>query len=88
MNLLIWLLIGGLIGWAASILMGTDDQQGIILNVVIGIAGAFLGGVFLSGLFGTSTINEGNFSAGAVLVSLLGAITLIAILKLVRGVLR
>jgi uncharacterized membrane protein YeaQ/YmgE (transglycosylase-associated protein family) len=88
MNILIWLLVGGLIGWVASMLMGTDDRQGILLNVVIGIVGAFLGGAFLSGYFGTSTINEGNFSVGAVLVSLLGAIILLAILKLVRGVVR
>jgi uncharacterized membrane protein YeaQ/YmgE (transglycosylase-associated protein family) len=88
MNILIWLLVGGLIGWVASMLMGTDDRQGIILNVVIGIVGAFLGGAFLSRYFGTSTINEGNFSVGGVLVSLLGAIILLAILKLVRGVVR
>lgn len=84
MNILIWLLVGGLIGWVASMLMGTDNRQGILLNVVIGIVGAFLGGALLSGFFGTSTINQGNFSVAAVLVSLLGAIVLLAILKLVR----
>jgi uncharacterized membrane protein YeaQ/YmgE (transglycosylase-associated protein family) len=88
MNIVIWLLVGGLIGWVASILMGTDGRQGLILNVVVGIVGAFLGGAFLSGYFGTSTINEGNLSMGSVLVSLLGAIILLAILKLVRGVAR
>jgi uncharacterized membrane protein YeaQ/YmgE (transglycosylase-associated protein family) len=86
MNLLIWLLIGGLIGWVASMFMGTNERQGIILNVVVGIVGAFLGGWLLSGLFGSSTINQGNFSLSGMLVSLLGAIILLAIVRLVRGV--
>lgn len=84
MNIIIWLAVGGLIGWAASILMGTDNQQGLVLNVVVGILGAFLGGWLLSGLGGASTINQGNFSVTSVLVSLVGAIVLIALLKLVR----
>jgi uncharacterized membrane protein YeaQ/YmgE (transglycosylase-associated protein family) len=86
MNLLIWLLIGGLIGWVASMFMGTNDRQGIILNIVVGIVGAFLGGWLLSGVFGSSTINQGNFSLSGLLVSLLGAIILLAIVRLVRGV--
>lgn len=85
MNIIIWLVIGGLIGWVASVVMGTDGRQGIILNVVVGIVGAFLGGWFLSGLFGTSTINQGNFSVAGLLVSFLGAIILLALAKLVRG---
>ena len=52
MNLIIFLIVGGIIGWLASILMRTDAQQGIILNVVVGIVGALLGGWFLSPLFG------------------------------------
>jgi uncharacterized membrane protein YeaQ/YmgE (transglycosylase-associated protein family) len=86
MNLLIWLLIGGLIGWVASMFMGTNDRQGIILNIVVGIVGAFLGGWLLSGVFGSSTINQGNFSLSGLLVSLLGAIILLAIVRLFRGV--
>ena len=84
MNLIIWLLIGGLIGWAASVLMGTNGRQGILLNVVVGIVGAFLGGLLLSGFFGTSTINEGNFSITSLIVSLVGAVALLAIVNLVR----
>ena len=86
MNLLIWLLISGLIGWVASMFMGTNDRQGIILNIVVGIVGAFLGGWLLSGLLGFSTINQGNFSLSGLLVSLLGAIILLAIVRLIRGV--
>ncbi|HEX9876301.1 MAG TPA: GlsB/YeaQ/YmgE family stress response membrane protein [Gammaproteobacteria bacterium] len=85
MNTIVWLVVGGLIGWVASMVMGTNDRQGIILNVVVGIIGAFLGGWLLSGLFGTSTINEGNFSVGGLFVSFLGAVILIALVKLVRG---
>jgi len=84
MNLFIWLLVGGLIGWAASIFMGTNDRQGIVLNVVVGIVGAILGGWLLSGLFGSTTINQGNFSLSGLLVSLLGAVILLALVKLVR----
>jgi uncharacterized membrane protein YeaQ/YmgE (transglycosylase-associated protein family) len=85
MDILIWLVVGGLIGWVASMLMGTDGRQGIILNVVVGIVGAALGGFIFGGTFGTSTINDGNLSLSGILVSLVGAVVLIAALKLIRG---
>ena len=84
MNIIIWLIVGGLIGWVASRIMRTDARQGIFLNVVIGIVGAVLGGWLLSPLFGVSTINQGDFSLPGLLVSLLGAIILLAIVNLVR----
>jgi len=62
MNFIIWLVVGGLIGWLASLLMKTDSQQGVMLNVVVGIVGAMLGGWFISPLVGVSTINQDNFS--------------------------
>ncbi len=52
MNILIWLIIGGVVGWLASLIMRTDGQQGIFLNIVVGIIGAFVGGLLLSPLFG------------------------------------
>lgn len=85
MNIIIWLVIGGLVGWVASKVMNTDGQQGIILNVVVGIVGALLGGWLLSPLVGASTINQGNFSVAGLLVSLGGAIALLAIVRLVSG---
>jgi uncharacterized membrane protein YeaQ/YmgE (transglycosylase-associated protein family) len=85
MNIIIWLVIGGLVGWVASKVMNTDAQQGIILNVVVGIVGALLGGWLLSPLVGASTINQGNFSVAGLLVSLGGAIALLAIVRLVSG---
>jgi uncharacterized membrane protein YeaQ/YmgE (transglycosylase-associated protein family) len=82
MNFIIWIIVGGLIGWVASMVMGTNRQQGIILNVVVGIVGAFLAGVLLTPYFGISTINQDNFSLPALLVSLLGAIILLAVVSL------
>ena len=84
MNLIIWLVVGGLIGWVASMLMRTDGQQGIILNVVVGVVGALLGGWLLAPMFGAGTINQNDFSAASLGVSLLGAIILLAIVNLVR----
>jgi uncharacterized membrane protein YeaQ/YmgE (transglycosylase-associated protein family) len=84
MNFIIWLVVGGLIGWVASLIMRTDGQQGVILNVVVGIVGALLGGWFLAPMFGTGTINQNDFSIAGLGVSLLGAIILLAIVNLVR----
>lgn len=84
MNIIIWLIIGGVLGWLASIVMKTDGQQGLFLNVVVGIVGALLGGWVLSPLFGVGTINQDNFSVAGLLVSFLGAIILLAIVNLLR----
>jgi uncharacterized membrane protein YeaQ/YmgE (transglycosylase-associated protein family) len=84
MNLLIWLVVGGVIGWIASMIMRTDAQQGVLLNVVVGIIGAMLGGWLISPLIGVGTINQNNFSIGALVVSLVGAVILLAIVNLFR----
>ena len=84
MNFIVWLLVGGIIGWIASKLMNTDAQQGVILNIVVGIVGAFLGGMLISPLVGVPTINQNAFSIGAMLVSLVGAVILLAIVNLFR----
>jgi uncharacterized membrane protein YeaQ/YmgE (transglycosylase-associated protein family) len=84
MNFIIWLIVGGIIGWIASMIMHTNAQQGIVLNVVVGIIGALLAGWLITPLIGGSTINQGNFSLGGLLISLLGAIVLLAIVNLFR----
>ena len=84
MNIVVWLVIGGLIGWIASVVMRTDGQQGMLLNVVVGVIGAILGGWLLSPLVGVSTINQSNFSVPGLLVSLGGAVILLAIVNLLR----
>ena len=85
-NFIIWIIVGALIGWAASIIMQTNNRQGLIADIIVGILGAFVGGYFLSPLFHVSTINEGNFSIPALLVSLGGGVILLAISKLFRNV--
>lgn len=82
-NFIVWIIIGGIIGWIASMIMRTDAQQGLLLNIVVGIVGAFLAGWLLSPLFGIPSINE-SFSIAAMLISLLGAVILLAIINLVR----
>ncbi|MDB5772636.1 MAG: hypothetical protein V7606_923 [Burkholderiales bacterium] len=84
MNFIIWIVVGGIIGWLASKVMNTDAQQGIILNVVVGIIGALLGGWLLAPLFGTGTINANDFSVLSLFVSFLGAVILLAIVNLLR----
>ena len=84
MNFIIWIVIGGVIGWLASMAMKTNAQQGIFLNIVVGIVGAFLGGWLLAPLFGSGTINGDNFSLASLLVSFLGAVILLGIVNLLR----
>ena len=84
MNFVVWLIVGGLLGWIASVVMKTDHQQGIFLNIVVGVVGALLGGWFISPLVGVPTINQDVFSMASLAVSLLGAIILLAIVNLVR----
>jgi len=84
MNFIIWLIVGGVIGWLASILMKTNGQQGMFLNVVVGVVGAMLGGWFISPLVGVGTINQNNFSMPALFVSFVGAAILLAIVNLFR----
>jgi uncharacterized membrane protein YeaQ/YmgE (transglycosylase-associated protein family) len=83
MGILVWLIVGGVVGWLASIVMRTDAQQGILLNVVVGIVGALLAGFIVSPMLGIGTINEG-ISLATFLVSLVGAVILLAIVNLFR----
>ena len=82
MNFIIWLVVGGLVGWVASMLM--NSREGIIMNIVVGIVGAMLGGWLISPLVGVGTINQNNFSLPALVVSLVGAVLLLAIVNLFR----
>jgi uncharacterized membrane protein YeaQ/YmgE (transglycosylase-associated protein family) len=84
MSFIIWLVVGGLIGWIASAIMRTDAQQGALLNVVVGVVGSMLGAWFIAPMFGSATINQGDFSATGLMSSLLGAVILLAIVNLFR----
>jgi uncharacterized membrane protein YeaQ/YmgE (transglycosylase-associated protein family) len=84
MNLIILLVVGGIIGWVASIIMRTDAQQGVLLNIVVGIVGALLAGFLLSPMIGGAPITSGALNLSSILLSLLGAIVLLAVVNLVR----
>jgi len=84
MNLIILLVVGGILGWVASLIMRTDGQQGILLNVVVGIVGALVAGFLLNPLIGGGNIMSGDLSLSAILVSLLGSVVLLAIINLFR----
>lgn len=81
MGLLGWIILGGLAGWVASMIMKTDAEQGIFLNIIVGVIGAVIGGFILS-LLGGEGVN--GFNLYSFLVSLVGAVVLIAIVKSVR----
>ena len=84
-NFILWLVFGALVGWLASIVMRTDAQQGALLNIVVGIVGAFVGGLVFNFLgIGGSSLNNNNFSLGGMLVAFVGAVILLAIVNLVQ----
>ena len=80
MGIIIWLIVGGIVGWLASLVMRTDAQQGIILNIVVGIVGAVIAGLVIGG----GTINQDPMDLTNILWSLLGAVILLAVVNLVR----
>ena len=84
MNLMMWLVVGGAIGWLASLMMKTDPEQGVFMNVVVGVVGALIGGWLIGPLIGAGTLNQNDFSPGSLLVSLLGAVLLLALVNLFR----
>lgn len=81
MGILLWIIFGGLVGWVASMIMKTDNQQGIVLNVIVGIIGAVIGGWIMAAIGETGTT---GFNIYSFLVALLGAMVLIAIVKFLR----
>ncbi len=83
MGIIIWLIVGGIVGWLASIIMRRDGQQGILLNIVVGIVGALIGGWLIGPLLGAGSINDG-ITIMSFVVSLIGAIILLAIVNLFR----
>lgn len=81
MGIILWIIFGGLVGWVASVIMNTNSQQGIILNVVVGVVGAMLGGWIMSSMGGVSV---SGFNFYSFLVALAGAVALLAIIKIFR----
>jgi uncharacterized membrane protein YeaQ/YmgE (transglycosylase-associated protein family) len=84
MNLIIILIVGGVLGWLASIAMKTDGQQGWLINVVVGVVGAVLAGYLLTPFLGGAPITSGAFDVKSLFVSFLGAVVLLGIVNLIR----
>ncbi|MBN8500571.1 MAG: GlsB/YeaQ/YmgE family stress response membrane protein [Sphingomonadales bacterium] len=84
MTIILILIVGGVIGWLASLVMRTDGQQGLLLNVVVGIVGAVLAGFLITPLIGGAPITSGSFDAMSLISSFIGAVILLAIVNLVR----
>lgn len=84
MNIIIWIVVGGVLGWVVNLIMGSNRQQGAVLNIVAGIAGALLAGFFLSPLLGMGTIIDSGFSVGKLFVALIGVIILLVIANFFR----
>jgi uncharacterized membrane protein YeaQ/YmgE (transglycosylase-associated protein family) len=84
MEIILILLIGGVLGWLASIVMNTDARQGIFLNVVVGVVGAILAGFLITPLIGGAPITTGSFDIMSLIVSFIGAVLLLAIVNLFR----
>jgi uncharacterized membrane protein YeaQ/YmgE (transglycosylase-associated protein family) len=84
MNLIIILIVGGILGWLASIVMRTDGQQGILLNIVVGVVGAVIAGFLITPLMGGAPITSGAFDIRSLFASFLGAVILLAAINLFR----
>ncbi len=82
MSIVIWIIVGALAGWVASMIMKTDAQMGALANIVVGIIGAFVGGWVVS-LFGTAPA-AGQLDIPSILTAILGSVILLFLVKLVR----
>ena len=83
MGIILWIIFGGLVGWVASLIMKTDPQQGVLLNIVVGIVGAVVGGWLMNSL-GQSSVT--GFNLYSLLVAILGAVVLIFVVKVLRNI--
>jgi uncharacterized membrane protein YeaQ/YmgE (transglycosylase-associated protein family) len=84
MNLIIMLIVGGVIGWLASIVMRTDGQQGLFLNIVVGVVGAILAGYLITPFLGGTPITSGALDIKSLFVSFLGSVVLLGTINLLR----
>jgi uncharacterized membrane protein YeaQ/YmgE (transglycosylase-associated protein family) len=82
MGIIMWIIFGALVGWIASLIMRTDESQGAMANIIIGIVGAFIGG-FISRLVGGPSVS--GFSLTSIVVAVLGAVLLIGLIRMVSS---
>lgn len=83
MGIILWIIFGGLVGWLASVIVGTNAEQGVLLNIVVGVVGAVLGGWLVSFIGKTGVT---GFNLYSFIVAIIGAVALITIVKMVRRV--
>lgn len=85
-NIIVWIIVGAIAGWLASMVMGTNRSQGLLADIIVGIIGGFLGGWLLNvlGVGGAVT----GLNIGSILTAFLGAVVLLALLRLIRGTAR
>lgn len=82
MGLIAWLIVGAVAGWLASMVMKTNHRQGLLMDIVVGIVGAFIGG-FLFNQFGTAGVT--GFNIWSVFVAFVGAVVLLLLIRLANG---
>lgn len=83
MSIIGWIIIGAVAGWLASLIMGTSERQGCILNIVLGVVGAFVGGIVWGLISGDDFVAE--FSIGTLLIATLGAVIILAVYRALAG---
>lgn len=84
MGILAWIIVGGVAGWLASIVMGTNQQQGLVMDIVLGIVGAIVGG-FVLGLLGLGGADGLNFSIGSLVTAFIGAVIVIFVWRAISN---
>jgi uncharacterized membrane protein YeaQ/YmgE (transglycosylase-associated protein family) len=82
MGLIAWIIFGALAGWVASLIAGTNERQGCLLNIIVGVVGAFLGGIIMQLLTGREF--NFDFDLGSFLVAVVGAVVLLALPRFIR----
>lgn len=82
MGIILWIILGALAGWIASMIVGTNEEQGMLANIIVGIVGALIGG-FVFNLFGAEDVT--GFNLYSLVVAVVGAVILLFILKAIRG---
>ena len=84
MNIIAWIIVGGVAGWIASLIMKTNREQGCLIDIVVGVVGAFIGGIIIALIPGLGSPGFLNFSWTSLIVAIIGAVVLLAIVKAVR----
>jgi len=84
-NFIAWIAVGGLLGWLVSLMIRTEKEQGVLLNVVVGIVGALVAGWVISPLIGVEKLGQSTFSAPALLIALFGAVVLLGIMNVLKN---